>query len=1018
MKSWMNGTSAWALAMVVWIFLAANASAAVYYVDGEKGNDANDGLSWANAKQTIRAATDLATKYSDQVWVRQGYYRINWGEDEYGIRLTGTLLGGFKGNELYAENREEDPSLTMIDGGMPDTSEGRGSIIFGGNHISGFTITGGNSTTLAGGVSNVSSIVKCIITQNKGVLGGGVHNVWSSMEDCIITNNEAVLGGGIYMDGGRLIINRTRIMGNHAQSGAGIYALDGGLFGLVSSLVVHNSAIEGGGGIYLKNCSPDIIYCTFDSNRANVGDGIFMIGNNAKINGNSSPKITGCAFTNHSNSALYGWGTVSYEQRYSNIPANITYSLFNNNGVDLYSKYYGARTVSGFTGISDTYGNNFTHSPGYNHDLNNQYVGDWDEAHFDPNSNRTEFVDNSGTFPSSILDGVLLNKENSIILPVVEIAANSIWVVGKYELNNDTIEYSVLDYTVDPNSGLFKKGRSSSNYGASINGIYPNGLRSIGAYEYGVGTLKFSGAKALSVNSLELQISGGLSNSNYLAYINWFKLSGDGIGTLRAYANSTSGNFYNGKTVFYWTGEMKDGGDITIEVSKFAFDNDRLPYAEPRKVTFAGIGRGVHPNYNSLKILNSREIRVVFSEQLNSIESLDPLSYTISGPGRGTLAEHPDSVEKVDDVTVRLEWASGSMAGGEDVTISVSPELRDLAGNKIEGTLSRTLAKAGLRSVPPTMLCVTDAGHVWGAQAINGHMTPSEFWTTIPFTDNAAEGRGVLAADLNADQYDDLIAIDADGKVWGMLNNQHHDFEQANLLVDGMLYDPMAGWIVVPMDVNGDQWTDLVQLSGTGNTLISWNEQGTGFSQFDLMFVGQPIYHEGLGAWIGRGDFDGDGRDDLLSVESLSGKMNVYRGMEDRLHTVPIQSAFGYKFGLNTKRLPIVGDFNGDGVDDIANTTQYGDIWVAKGNGGAFGGNARWGWLGFFFDPNAGNGRSVYAADMNLDGRDDMVQLTEFGEAWVALSTGSSFAEPVRFGQTGFRNTPHGPWRSFIGKFE
>src|SRR5690606_16808488 len=72
--------------------------------------------------------------------------------------------------------------------------------------------------------------------------------------------------------------------------------------------------------------------------------------------------------------------------------------------------------------------------------------------------------------------------------------------------------------------------------------------------------------------------------------------------------------------------------------------------------------------------------------------------------------------------------------------------------------------------------------------------------------------------------------------------------------------------------------------------------------------------------------------------------------------------------------------------------------------------------LSFRDDPDRGKGWWVFAADANGDGVDDLVQLNEFGEAWVALSNSDgTFDAPVRSTPLGYEHRPQGTWQVFVG---
>ena len=179
------------------------------------------------------------------------------------------------------------------------------------------------------------------------------------------------------------------------------------------------------------------------------------------------------------------------------------------------------------------------------------------------------------------------------------------------------------------------------------------------------------------------------------------------------------------------------------------------------------------------------------------------------------------------------------------------------------------------------------------------------------------------------------------------------------------------------------------------------------------------------------GDFDGNGVDDLVTFTQntryqQSGKGDVYVALNNatgcpnvpltaclfrpQVSNDPIGFAAGKKahgwFSVGGE-VPVVGDFNGDGRDDIAtfvqdtlgrNHANAGGVYVALAkadNSGTFGPTHMWISNGFSW-----GGEQVAAGDFDGDGKDD---IATFGsgssgeDVWVALSTGGSFAPQTRW---------------------
>ncbi|MEW2146316.1 N-acetylmuramoyl-L-alanine amidase [Micromonospora vinacea] len=134
-------------------------------------------------------------------------------------------------------------------------------------------------------------------------------------------------------------------------------------------------------------------------------------------------------------------------------------------------------------------------------------------------------------------------------------------------------------------------------------------------------------------------------------------------------------------------------------------------------------------------------------------------------------------------------------------------------------------------------------------------------------------------------------------------------------------------------------------------------------------------------------DFTGDGRDDIVAF--TRGTLNdVYVSASTGSSFAGTSVKWNDFFGLNDETL-LSGDFNGDGRDDVVAFTHgsLADVHVALSNGSSFAVATKW---HDWFAPNA---EVAAVGDVNGDGRDDIVAFTHdgAGDVYVALSTGSSF---------------------------
>ena len=176
------------------------------------------------------------------------------------------------------------------------------------------------------------------------------------------------------------------------------------------------------------------------------------------------------------------------------------------------------------------------------------------------------------------------------------------------------------------------------------------------------------------------------------------------------------------------------------------------------------------------------------------------------------------------------------------------------------------------------------------------------------------------------------------------------------------------------------------------NYSVGWN---TDFSQTDICYIrklypfpSDRSYHgSGYGVRGGRGwyvgDFNGDGKDDILRYLNENGGAQVALSNGSEFGSISTWSGYGERGGEGW----YVGDFNGDGKDDILRyLNSNGGAEVCLSNGNSFGSPQQWSGYG------ERGGRGWYIGDFNGDGKDDIMRyFNSNGGAEVCLSDGSSF---------------------------
>lgn len=231
------------------------------------GDDANDGSSFALAKQTIQAGVDAQQFADGMVLVYDGTYVVT--------------------NEITVNKRvlvesANGPEVTLIDGGGTNRCFNLGKAYC---VISGLTITNGyaneaggvycadmapvlTNCVLAGNAADYGGAMKqgtamrCTFSENLALNSGGAK-YQGMAKHCTFTNNLALFNGGAIYEGSA--INCTIIDNAALNDGGGLH-----LVTAVNCAVLNNAAASGGG-----ISSGESLNCIIISNLADYGGGIY-----------------------------------------------------------------------------------------------------------------------------------------------------------------------------------------------------------------------------------------------------------------------------------------------------------------------------------------------------------------------------------------------------------------------------------------------------------------------------------------------------------------------------------------------------------------------------------------------------------------------------------------------------------------------------------------------------------------------------------------------------------------------
>ncbi|MFF4308380.1 trypsin-like serine protease [Streptomyces sp. NPDC001601] len=191
----------------------------------------------------------------------------------------------------------------------------------------------------------------------------------------------------------------------------------------------------------------------------------------------------------------------------------------------------------------------------------------------------------------------------------------------------------------------------------------------------------------------------------------------------------------------------------------------------------------------------------------------------------------------------------------------------------------------------------------------------------------------VFQADLNRDGFQDLVyRVASTGDVYWLhfaLNSAQTDGSWTETKI-------FTNWktrkaVVIPGDLTGDYLPDVLSEDSSG---VLWLYPGKGNGTFSARVRiggGWSQYNQLRGV----GDFNGDGKADLLARRSSGGDLYLYKGTGKSgtgLFSARVKVRSGWT-GFNT--LAAVGDLTGDGKADLLARTTGGTLYLYPGTGKA-----------------------------------------------------------------------------------
>ncbi len=334
-----------------------------------------------------------------------------------------------------------------------------------------------------------------------------------------------------------------------------------------------------------------------------------------------------------------------------------------------------------------------------------------------------------------------------------------------------------------------------------------------------------------------------------------------------------------------------------------------------------------------------------------------------------------------------------------------------------------------------TCKCINDPGRkglgilaLKSGQLIDKAILPAEDW--VSGWHYGSSNTIQAAGDFNGDSRDDFIVTSNWGI--GIITHDGTSWRQLLCKPNGTSF---GGWnfqskdnkIAGIGDFNGDGKDDIVitsdwgigilRLYGSTLRALMIKPRDTWFGRWRY----DARVNRGRDKIEGIGDFNNDNKADILIKSSWGiGILTLRSSSLYALMAKPANTWFGawrYNAGVNTgnDKLEDIGDFNGDGKDDVLITSSWG-IGILTLSGSSMTSmvaKPRNTWFGswrYNASVNRGNDRILAVADLNGDGKDEILISSSWGIGLLALR-GSSFVSLVakpngtRFGSWSYQSS-------------
>ncbi|HTK78561.1 MAG TPA: TIGR03118 family protein [Gemmataceae bacterium] len=308
---------------------------------------------------------------------------------------------------------------------------------------------------------------------------------------------------------------------------------------------------------------------------------------------------------------------------------------------------------------------------------------------------------------------------------------------------------------------------------------------------------------------------------------------------------------------------------------------------------------------------------------------------------------------------------SGSHTYGISGPFTVHVTVQDFGGSSID---LDTAATVGAVPPSPTKVHYFAVGAPLGAAPEVKVYDPATGAIKVDFLAYASDFRGgvrLAVGDVNGDGTDDIITGAGPG---GGPHVKVFSGAGGSLLDSFFAYGAVfaGGVFVAAGDVNGDGKADIVTGAGPGGGPHVKVFSGADLAELDSFFAYGAAFAGGV--TVAAGDLNGDGKADIITGAGAGGgpHVKVFSGAD----LAELASFFAFDAGFRGGVFVAAGDVNGDGKADIIAGAGAGGVPQVT----VFSGSDLSRLAGFFaYDTSFAGGVRVAAADLNGDGKSDII---------------------------------------------